>query len=120
VLDPFQLGGGVVGGLVLDGGDVLAEGFLLGLDDADRLAIDEEDVVGGAGVGGVFADGLAGPSLKLDGVFVLNGPSRIFKPGAGSCASMAVAGDLLGILVGDSLSVVLRAVDEAVREGKSA
>ena len=42
ILDPFQLRGGVVAGLVLHGGDILAEGFLLGLDDADGLAVDEE------------------------------------------------------------------------------
>ena len=58
-LDVFEFGGAVFGGLFLDRGDVVAERFALGLVDADRLAVEEEDVVGGAGVGGIFANGLA-------------------------------------------------------------
>ena len=48
VLDPFQLRIRIVLGLVFDGGDVVAEGFLLGLGDADGFLVEEEHVVGGA------------------------------------------------------------------------
>lgn len=94
-LDPLQLGGGVVGGLLLDGGDVGAEGFLFGFDDADGAAVDEKDVVGGAGVGSLFADGLAGAGVEVDGVLGLHGPT-----GGAELRVDGVAGDLLGVLVG--------------------
>jgi hypothetical protein len=45
LLHPFQLRVRIVLGLVLDGGDVVAEGFLIGLRDADGFSIDEEDVL---------------------------------------------------------------------------
>ena len=95
MLDPFQLSGGIILGLVLDGGDVVVEGFLLGLRDADGFFIDEENVVGRSAVGGVFADGLAFPLVEVDGVIVLNGPAG----GAKLCVD-PVAGDLFGILIG--------------------
>jgi hypothetical protein len=94
-LHPFQFGGGVVGGLILDGGEVQAEGFLFGLDDADGVAVDEEGIIGGSGIGGVFADGLAGAFVGVEGVFILHDPAGGAKLGIN-----LIARDLLGILVG--------------------
>ena len=75
-LHPLQLGRGVFGGLVLDAGNGVPEGFLFGLDHADRFGIDEEHVVRRAGVGQVFADGLAFALREVDRVLVLHGPAR--------------------------------------------
>ena len=50
VVDPLELRGGVTGSLFFDDGDVLSFFLALGLDDTDGLAVDKEDVVGGAGV----------------------------------------------------------------------
>ena len=94
VLDPFQLGCGVFAGLVLNGGDVVAESFLLGLGNAYGFSINEEHVVGRAAIGGVFADGLAFALIEVDGVLVLNGPASGAK-----LRVDPVAGDLLGVLV---------------------
>jgi hypothetical protein len=94
VLDSFQRGVRIVLGLVLDGGDVLAEDFLLGLRDTDRFSINEEDEIGRAAVGGVFADGLALALVEVDGVLVLNGPA-----GGAELGVDPVTGFLLGILV---------------------
>jgi hypothetical protein len=97
VLHPFQFRGGVVGGLVFGDGDGLAEGFFFCLDHSDGLAVNEEHVVGGTGVGRIFADGLALASAEVDRVFRLHGPAR----GAQLCVD-GVAGDLLGVLVGQA------------------
>ena len=94
-LNPLELRGGILGGLVFHRRDVLAEGLFLGLDHADRLAVDEQDIVGGAGVGGVFADGLAGALVQVDRVLGLDGPA-----GGAELRVDGIAGDLLGILVG--------------------
>jgi hypothetical protein len=94
-LHPFQFGGGVVGGLILDGGEVQAEGFLFGLDDADGVAVDEEGIIGGAGIGGVFAHGLAGAFVGVEGVFILHDPAAGAK-----LRINLIASDLLGVLVG--------------------
>ena len=74
-LDPLQFGRGVVRGLFLDRGDGVAESLLLGLDDTDGLAVHEEDVVGRAGVGGVFADGLALAGVMVPLILGLHGPA---------------------------------------------
>jgi len=93
-LDVAELGGGVFGGLFLDRGDVVAEGFSLGFVDADRLAIDEENVVGGTGIGGILADGLTLASEEIDGMIGLHDPA-----GGAELRVDGVAGDLLGVLV---------------------
>ena len=94
-LHPLQLRGGVFRGLVFDAGDVVTEGFLFRLDDADRLGIDKERVVGGTAVGEVFADGLALTFVEIDGVFVLHGPTR-----RAELRVNRISGDLFGGLVG--------------------
>lgn len=87
-------GGGFVGG-VFDGGDVLAEGLFFDLDDADGLARAEgKDVVGGAGVGLIFADRLALAVVEVDGVFVLAGPA-----GGAELRVDLIASDLFGLLI---------------------
>jgi len=95
VLDPFQFRDGVILGLILDGGDVLAEGLLFRLRDANGFPIEEEHIVGRATVGGVFADGLAFALGEVDGVLVLNGPTG----GAELCVD-PITGDLFRVLVG--------------------
>jgi hypothetical protein len=57
IVDPLELGGGVVAGLLFDGGDVVAPFRGFGFDDGGGLFVDEEDVIGWALVGLVFADG---------------------------------------------------------------
>jgi hypothetical protein len=57
VLAPFEAGGGVALGLAFDRGEVFASAVLLGLDHAHGVAVDEQHVIGRAGVGGVFAHG---------------------------------------------------------------
>ena len=61
----------------------------------DGLAVDEEHVVGGAGVGGVFADGLALGLVEVDGVLRLNRPAR-----GPQLRVDGVASDLFRVLVG--------------------
>jgi hypothetical protein len=60
--------------LLGDGGEGGA--FFLGFDDAERLAIDEEDVVGGAAVGLHFPDGDAAGCVEIEVANALNGPTR--------------------------------------------
>lgn len=95
MLDPLQLRVRIVLGLVLDGGDILAQGFFLGLQDAYWLSIDEKNEVCRAAIRSVFADGLAFSLVEVDAIFVLNGPAGEAELGVDS-----VAGLLLGILVG--------------------
>lgn len=73
---------------------ILPNDFLLGLDDADGLAVDEEDVVGRTGIGGVFPDGLSLAGVEGDTVLGLDGPTR-----GAELRVDGVAGDLFGSLV---------------------
>jgi hypothetical protein len=66
VLAPFEVGGGVTLGLSLGGGEVLASAVFLGFDHAHGVAIDEQHVVGRAGVGGVLAHGHAKGRSKVE------------------------------------------------------
>lgn len=59
--------------------------FRLSFDDADGFFVEEEDVIGGADIGGVFADGDAGPALKLSSV-----RDWTIQPAAVSWASIAL------------------------------
>ena len=93
-MDPLELRGGVTGSLFFDDGDVLSFFLALGLDDTDGLAVDKEDVVGGAGVGLIFADGLALAFVMVPLAFVLDDPTR----GAELRVDL-VARDLLWVLV---------------------
>ncbi len=75
----------------------MTERFLLRLDHADGLLIDKENVVGRAGIGGIFTDGDTGTGREVDFRFVLHDPTR-----GGEQAVDAVAGGLLGVLVGQA------------------
>ena len=50
IVQPLELGNGIASGLLLDCRDLLAPILRLGLDNADRLLVDEEDVVGWANI----------------------------------------------------------------------
>ena len=91
---PLELGGGVFTGLVLKGGDVLAEDFFLGLDDSNRFAGDEENIVGGTGVCRILANRLPLTVAEIDGAFLLDSPSRGLQLGVDR-----VTCDLLRILI---------------------
>ncbi len=71
--DPF-LGVGVAGGLLGDSGECSAD--FLRLDDAERLAIDEEDVVGGTAHGLHLADGDATGGGEVNIFHILHSPAR--------------------------------------------
>ena len=103
VLDVFELGSGVGAGLVFDGGDVLAERVFLGLDDADRFFIDEEDVVSGAGVCLELADGLAFASWASQAFFPWTA-----QPAARSWASIASRAICSGFWLGSALLIRVR------------
>jgi len=94
VLDPFQLRGRVIPGLLLDGGQILPERLFFRLDHPDGAAFHEEDVVGRTGIGRVFPNRLADALMELDRALVLHHPSR-----GAELIIDAVARDLLGILV---------------------
>jgi hypothetical protein len=71
--DPFHRGG-VAGRLLGDGGESGA--FFLGFDDAEGLAVDEEDVVGRSAVGLHFPDGDAARGGEIERGDVLDCPAR--------------------------------------------
>ena len=92
VIDSFEPGGGIAFGLRLVGGEALAFFFALGFDDAKRLAVDEEHVIGGAGVGLPFADRDPGAGGEID--LLLHNPA-----GGAQLRIDPVAGLLFGVLV---------------------
>jgi len=94
VVDPFELGGGVAFGLGFVHGEVLTFGFTLGFDDADRLFVDEQDVVGRAGIGLPFAHGDPESGAEIDLALGLHHPA-----GGAQLRIDTVAGLLLGVLV---------------------
>ncbi len=59
------------------------------------MLVEEEDVVGGADVGGVFADGDGRAGVEVELGAGLDDPA-----GGGELGVDRVAGDLLGVLVG--------------------
>lgn len=87
--DPF-VGIGVAGGLLGDSGEGRA--FFLGFDDAERLAIDEEDVVGGAAVGLHFADRDAAGGVEIERGDVLDRPARGTQEGVDCFAGLLFGG----------------------------
>ncbi|MEZ5627473.1 MAG: hypothetical protein R3E34_08105 [Rhodocyclaceae bacterium] len=72
---PPEPAGCVARGLGLMSGDVLARLIALGFDDANGLAIDEQNVVGRAGIGGVFAHSHAPRGAEVQGTKILHLPS---------------------------------------------
>ncbi len=66
VADPPEFGPGIAFGLLFDFRDLVAKGFFLGLDDADSLFVDMENVVSGADIGLVFAHRDSRVSAELD------------------------------------------------------
>ena len=66
VVDPLELGGGIAGGLLFDRRDLVAPVLWLGFDDADRLLVHEQHIVGRADVGLVFAHGDARTGVEID------------------------------------------------------
>ena len=76
-LAPFELGRGVAAGLVFNGGEVFTGFVALGLDHAHGFAVDEQHVVGGAGVGGVFAHRHALRGPQVQGFHVLHDPAGL-------------------------------------------
>jgi len=66
----------------------------LGLNNANRAAIDEEEVIGRSCVGRVFPDGDAESGAEVEGPFVLNVPA-----GLGQTGIDLVAGELLRVLI---------------------
>ena len=72
---PLEAGFGIAGGLLLDRSDLLAPGLRLGLDYADRLPVDEQHVVCGAGVGLILPHRDAGAGVEVDLVLRLNLPA---------------------------------------------
>ena len=92
---PFQPGIGVAPGLLLDRGQADPPLVRLGLDHADRLPVDEENVVGRPYVCLVLADGHARAGVEIECVLVLNMPT-----GRPQAFIDLVPGKLLGGLVG--------------------
>ena len=75
IIHPLELGGRVTPGLLLDRRDLLAPIFRLGLDHADGFLADEENVVGGAVIRPVFANGYPEAGAEVDLLVVLNHPA---------------------------------------------
>lgn len=91
---PFELGVGVPFRLLLNDGYPFTLGVRFGFDDADGLPVAEEDVVGGASIGRVFAHCDARSRAEVDGI-----PVRYVPPRRPEAIINAVAGNLLGSLV---------------------
>ena len=79
------------GGLIFNRGEAVADFFLFGFDDADGLFVDEKDVIGGADVGLVLADGDVRAGIEVERLFALDDGEELVN---------TVAGGLLGILIG--------------------
>jgi hypothetical protein len=92
IVHPLKFGGGITFGLRLVRGEALAFFLALGLNDADGLFVDKQHIVGRAGIGMPFADGLADTGAEVD--FLLNRPAGLAK-----LLVNPVTGFLFGILV---------------------
>jgi hypothetical protein len=79
VFAPFEVGGGIALGLVFNGGEVFTRAVFLGFDDAHGVAVDEQHVVGGAGVGGVFTHHHADGCAEVELLHVLNDPAGLLQ-----------------------------------------
>ena len=77
VVHPFEFGGGINGGLLLDRRDLLAPFPRLGLDNAAGFLVDEENVVGGADIRLILANGDPEAGAEIDLLLVLNEPARL-------------------------------------------
>ena len=94
VRDPLEPGVGVALGLLFDRGEPGAPTVRLRLHDADGLPVNEEHIVGGSDIGGVFAHRDAQPRVEVERLPVLHTPTRRLQAGVDP-----VSGDLLRVLV---------------------
>src|ERR1700693_3109634 len=79
VIHPFELGGGIATGLLLDGGDLLSPVFGFGFDNADGFLIDEKGIISRPNIGLVFLDGYAATGAEIDLLVALNDPACLLK-----------------------------------------
>ena len=77
VVNPFELGGGIAAGLLLDCRDLVAQFFGLGLDHADGFFINKESIIRRPNIGLVFLDRDAASCAEIDGLVALNDPTRL-------------------------------------------
>jgi hypothetical protein len=94
VIDPLKFGGCIGGRLILNGRDLVTPVFGFCLNDSNGASIDEQDIIGGANVSLVLANGNALPRTEVEGCPVLNMPARL-----GQTSVDLVARYLLRILV---------------------
>lgn len=77
VLAPFELGIGVALGLRLVHSEVFAGLVSFCLNDTDRLAVDEQQIIGRARICGVFAHRDTAGGAKVDRLYFLNVPACV-------------------------------------------
>lgn len=94
VVDPLQGGVGVTGGLLFNGGDLVAPGLGFGFDHTHGRFFHEQYIVRRANVGLIFAHGNPGAGIEIDGLAVLHDPA-----GQTKLTVDLVAGALFGGLV---------------------
>ena len=78
-VQPLEAGVGIAGGLLLDHGDLPAPLLRLGFDYPDRLAVDEQQVVGGADVGLILPHRYTGAGVEVDRVLRLDAPAGLLQ-----------------------------------------
>ena len=96
VFQVLELGCGVLCGLLFVNRQVYPFGFLLGLDDADRLPVHEEDVIGGSNICIIFTDRDTRTSTEINLFLVLNDPAT-----GGKLSVDVVPGELFRFLIHD-------------------
>ena len=93
VAQPLEFCGRVTPGLLLNRRDLLAPVFRLGLDHADGFPVDEEHVVGRAGICLIFTDGDAESGAEVD--FRLDLPAGLFQHRVDGVARLLFGGPVL-------------------------
>lgn len=81
ILEPFEAAGGVAGRLFSHYRQILPLFRPLGLDDAHRLTIHKQYIIGRAGVGGEFAHGHAQAAAEVHLLSVLHRPAGLGQHG---------------------------------------
>ena len=95
VVEPFQLCGRVASRLIFNRRDLLAPVLGFCLDDADRVLVDEQNVVGGTDIRLVFADGDAEASAEVYLVFRLHLPASLVQQLVDGVARLLFGGAVL-------------------------